>query len=102
MDTDPKRAATSSTTLLNGIVEKYAPTICLKIREHAPGWLNGDFLAHVDEREFWGKKYNKCPCQFHLDKKLDSFQRTPNLKLELQKSFFKNAMDACGGDSKKK
>ncbi len=45
-------AANLFQTMLMNIVDKHAPVIRLKLRHHAPGWFNHDFLSHVDERKF--------------------------------------------------
>ena len=31
--------------------DRHAPLVRLKMRLHPPDWINGDYLAHTDERE---------------------------------------------------
>ena len=52
--------------MLMDIVDIHAPIIRLKLRYHAPGWFNHDFLSHVNEHEFWSRKYKKCLFNYHL------------------------------------
>ena len=58
------------------IGNKHAPFKHLKMRDNAPGWLNGDMLAHINEREYWSKKFKKFRTDWHLDKKVSAKRRT--------------------------
>ena len=82
--TDVNAAAKIYTALLLAAIDIYAPFIRLKCRDHAPKWLNGDLLSHIDEREFLSDKYSKCPCEYHLVLKNESKMRTATLKRHLQ------------------
>ncbi len=88
--------------MLLEIIDKHAPIIRLKLRHHAPGWFNHELLSHIDEREFWSRKYKKFPCLDHLTRKLDAIARTKALKRKLQQNYFKDALEKCGNDSKAK
>ena len=47
-------------------IDLHAPLRKLKIRDFAPKWLTADYLAHVDEREYWCMKFRKKPCEAFL------------------------------------
>ncbi len=84
------------------IVDKHAPKVQLKMRVNAPEWLNSDYLAHCDERSYWAKEFDKCPCAFHLREKLSSENRTKLLRDNLKQSWFEDKLLNCGNDVKKK
>ena len=48
---NPNEIAKDFTQKFNKVMDHHAPLKRLKIREHAPDWLNTDYLAHIDERE---------------------------------------------------
>ena len=81
---DPNDIAQEFTTLFNLVMERHALIKRLKIREHAPDWLNTDYLAHVDERECWGKQFDMNPNAHNQRMKDESIERTKQLKLELK------------------
>ncbi len=83
------------------IINNHAPVTKLKLREFAPEWLNTDYLAHCDERQYWSKQFDKCPCSDHLLLKLDSIARTNELRDELKTSYIRDCLEKCGNDSKK-
>ena len=58
------------------LVNKHVPFKRLKMLDNAPGWLNGDMLAHINEREHWSKKFKKFQTDWHLDEKLSAKHRT--------------------------
>ena len=99
---DPNEIARKFTTRFNSVMDRHAPTKCLKIREHAPDWLNTDYLAHIDEREYWGKQFDKSPTEFNLTMKMQSIERNKQLKLDLHRSYFNDELLRCGNDAKKK
>ena len=92
---DIEHAANEFHRLLSLTVDQHAPFINLKLRVNAPKWINGDFLAHVNEREFLSKKHKKCPCQYHLTLKLESKIRTRQLKISLQESYFEESLNSA-------
>ena len=88
--------------LFMSVVDIHAPFIDLKMRDHAPAWIDGDMLAHINEREFWSRKHDKNPTEYHLEQKLLSKQRTIHLRHSLQSNHFDDSLEKCGKDSKKK
>ncbi len=88
--------------LLLDVVNRHAPVISLKMRLHAPPWITGDYLAHIDEREYWSRKFTKCPCQFHLDLKQNAIFRTNILRDSLKQHYFEDQLQKCGNDMKKR
>ena len=68
-------AAENLNNILCSATDRHAPFIRLKMHVNAPGWLNGDLLAHIDEREHDAIRYDKCPCDAHLEAKIDSKHR---------------------------
>ncbi len=84
------------------LVNKHAPFRRLKMLDNAPGWLNGDMLAHINEREYWTRKFKKFRTDWHLEKKLSAKRRTRVLKLALQSDYFDEKLRDCGNDSKRK
>ena len=98
----PNEIAQEFTTSFNKVMELHAPIKRLKICEHAPDWLNTDYLAHIDEREYWGKQFDKNPSDLNLRMKNQSIERTKQIKLELQRTYFNDELLKCGNDAKKK
>ena len=84
------------------VVDTHAPTMRIKFRLFAPDWMTSDYLAHVDEREHWSKKFDQCPCPYHDDLKWEAIRRTKHLRDELKANYFKDNIIKCGNDSKKK
>ena len=81
------------------IVDLHAPFKKLKVWDHAPPWINTEYLLHVDSREFWSRKFKKSPSQLNLDMKTQAIRNAHQLKLELR-SYFKDALDSCRGVTK--
>ena len=54
----------------------------------------------VDNREHWGRKFNKSPSEYNLFRKLEAIEFAKSLKLELQKSYFEERIQNSMGDSK--
>ena len=69
---DIEPAAALFHDILNGVVNKHAPFVNVKLSDNAPKWFTLDYLSHVNEREFLKRKYNKCPCPEHRALHLDS------------------------------
>ena len=86
---------------LIALVDRFAPMQRLKMRLSAPDWLNGDYLAHCDERAYCAKKFDKCPCPYHLELKLNAETHTKNLRDDLKRDYFETQLHACKGDMKK-
>ncbi len=89
-------------TTLNTVVDRHAPMKMMKMRNHAPGWLNTDYLAHTEERAYKSKMFDNNPTAENLEAKLESIERTANLRRNLQNTFFRDALYNCQGDSKQK
>ena len=87
---------------LMSVVDVHAPLNKVKMRLNAPDWINSDYLAHVDEREHWSKKFDKCPCPYHHGLKWESIHRTKQLRDDLKANYFRESLLKCGNDSKKK
>ena len=81
------------------IVDKHAPYKRFKMRDNAPGWMNGDMLAHINEREYWSRKFKKSGDANHLALKINAKFRTCQLKLSLQSDYFDQRLQNCGSDA---
>ena len=77
--------------ILIDIVDVFAPFIELKIRANAPKGINGDYLAHINEHEYYARRHKQCPCDLHLEFKQESKIRTKQLKTELQQNYFEDS-----------
>ena len=64
-------AAARFTSKILIVVDKHAPFIRLKLRDHGPAWLNYDVLSHIDERKYHSRNLNQCPCHEHLLLKIE-------------------------------
>ena len=87
--------------MLLDVIDKHAPFRNLKLRDFAPAWLTGDFLTHIDEREYWSSKFAKNPCQYFLDRKRDATQRTNDLKDSLKRPYIQESLRNASGDMKR-
>ncbi len=59
-------------------------------------------LAHINERQYWTRKFKKFWTDWYLDKKMGSKHRTRELKLRLQSDYFDEKLWNCGSDTKHK
>ncbi len=67
--------------------------IDLKLHDNASHWMTGDYyLSHINEREYYCRKFNKCPWPKHNTLKHESAWQTKQLKLSLQRSYFDEAL----------
>ncbi len=74
------------------VADIHAPIKMINVKESAPAWMSGDYLAHVDERKFLSKCYRKSPTDLNLQLKTESINRTKTLAESLQRSFFQEAL----------
>ena len=85
----------------SSIADIHAPMREINVKENPPAWVNGNYLAHVDERKYLAKVYKKQPTAGSLENKIDWVQRTYQLHLSLQHSFFREAIERHKGDMKR-
>ena len=95
---DPSTAAETFTTMFSDILDLHAPFKSVKLRLCAPPWINTDYLAHIDEREFLSKRYKKFPRPENLALKKDASYRTNKLKYSIQRSYFQEAVQCNKND----
>ena len=78
---DVNIAAELFLTNICNVVDTHAPYMEVKLHDNAPKWVNGDYLSHINEREYHDRNHSKCPCEHHHHLKIDSKCRTKLLKL---------------------
>ncbi len=97
---DTSQAAELFTTLFNSICDKHAPLRTINMKSNAPAWLNGDYLAHRDEKKYHCKNFNRNPTPENKILKDDAISRTNELRTSLQWSYFQDAVSNYPGDMK--
>ncbi len=97
---DPNLATDMFQNLFGGLCNKHAPFREINFRQHAPAWMSGDYLAHVDEKKFVCKEFNRNPTQGNLTRKNDAISCTNALRLSLQRYYFQDILRNCNGNMK--
>ncbi len=98
---DANVAAQTFQKLFVNACDLFAPIKMINLKENAPAWMTGDYLAHVDERKFLSNRCRKSPTSENFKLKDESVQRTKNLSESLQCSFFQETLQNHAGDMKK-
>ena len=68
----------------------------LNFRLYALAWMNGDYLAHVDEKKSLCKNFNKNSSPENFVLKQEAINRTNALKQSLQRSYFQETLRTAG------
>ena len=97
---DPNKATDLFQTVFGNICNKHAPLREINFRQHAPALMSGDYLAHVDEKKFLCKQFNRNPSMHNLTLKMEAIPRTNALHLSLQQSYFQETLRNCRGNMK--
>ena len=64
-------------------------------------WINNEYWSLVDAREFHAREYTKCPCDFHLARKLDGKRLAHRHRNRLKRSYVKTCLEHYKNNSKK-
>ncbi len=86
--------------MFGDICNKHAPFREINFRQYAPAWMSGDYLAHVDEKKYHCKEFNRNPTQENLTLKMEAIARTNALRQSLQRSYFQETLRNCKGNMK--
>ena len=82
------------------ICNELAPWMRLKLRDFAPPWLNSEYLALIDAREYWCGKYKKSQTLENLQRKVLAISTANTVRNELKVSYFEDQIKQAGSDSK--
>ncbi len=99
--TDLDTAASCFNIIFGALVDKHMPWKKIRVRANNAPWISNEYLSLVDAHEYHAREYRKCPCEFHLNRKLDSKTTAHRVKNRLKREYVKTSLNRYKNDSKK-
>ena len=83
------------------IVNRHAPFRKMRFSSHLPVWMTRECLAEIRQRDILDSKLKKSNSLFDLTKSKRQRNLVTNMKSNLKKMYYSNAIDQSRGDGRK-